>query len=103
MQVLNLVFYVGSNSYILANPCDWFAALPTAFAFLRDTCFNTTLALLQVIAVCTQPWLDSKGVLVITYFYHAINWLRIALSRNYLCAPNNYHIIKFFDQYFLDN
>ena len=59
--MLNLMFYVGANGYILAHPCDWFAALPTAFGFLRDTCFNTTLALLLVIAHCTQPWLDSAG------------------------------------------
>ena len=60
-QILNLVIVVGDNAYVLAHPCNWFGAGPTAFGFLRDTCFNTSLALLHVMAQATQPWVDSTG------------------------------------------
>ena len=62
LQLLNLTFFVGNNSFILAHPCHWFAPLPTAFSFMRSTCINTTLALLHVFAVGTQPWVDRAGM-----------------------------------------
>ena len=81
LQLLNLALYVGSNSFILAHPCHWFGPLPTVFNYLRGTCINTTLALLHVFAVGTQPWVDRAGTSylcksLLLFIFCSTNWFR---------------------------
>jgi hypothetical protein len=54
-QIINLVFYILPNSYMLARPCGWRDSLVLWCTFVSWSCWNTLFAM-SVVSACLNSF-----------------------------------------------
>jgi hypothetical protein len=60
-QVINLVFYISPNAYILGGPCRWFSNLVMWSAYIQWMCWGMLFAISTIAARNVMPLLEADN------------------------------------------